>query len=48
MKVTSQIFSATSLISHILPGERTTQLILRRPMHSRPQLVTVTMRSCKG
>jgi hypothetical protein len=48
MKVTSQIFSLTSVTPMLWPAKTALKLILRRPMQMRPQLVTVMVRSWNG
>src|SRR5687767_13878641 len=45
-RVTSQIFSATYLMPTFSPANTKLRLILRRPIQIRPQVVTVTVRSC--
>ena len=45
MKVTSQIFSATSLMPTFCPANTWLKFIFLQPMQMRPQLVTVMVRS---
>ncbi len=48
LKLTSQIFSLTSLIPTFCPANTVLRLIFRLPTQIRPQLVTVMVRSWKG